>query len=251
LALEIVVPLGILALLIVWSAGSTSFYFPPVTDMLVTFKQTWLFDRFASDVLPSLCRLAAGYALAAAIGIGAGVVIGSVPLAARAAEPIVEFLRAIPPPALIPFGILVLGIGDPMKIFVITVVCLWPVLLNTVEGVRSVDEVLAETCRAYGVGGLARLRHLVLRSASPQIVTGMRQALSIAIILMVISEMFAASNGLGFTIVQFQRSFAIPEMWSGVLLLGLLGFALSLLFRLAENRVLAWYHGLRRAQRNT
>jgi ABC-type nitrate/sulfonate/bicarbonate transport system permease component len=77
----------------------------------------------------------------------------------------------------------------------------------------------------------------------------MRQALAIGIILMVISEMFAASSGLGFTIIQFQRGFAIPEMWSGILLLGLLGVVLSLVFRLFENRVLAWYYGLRRAQR--
>jgi ABC-type nitrate/sulfonate/bicarbonate transport system permease component len=98
-------------------------------------------------------------------------------------------------------------------------------------------------------GGAARLRHLVLRSASPLIVTGMRQALSIGIILMVISEMFAASSGLGFTIVQFQRGFAIPEMWGGILLLGLLGVALSLAFRVFANRVLSWYYGLHRAQR--
>ncbi len=137
-----------------------------------------------------------------------------------------------------------------MKILVIVSGCIWPILLNTVEGVRAVDEVLIDTCRSYGIVGPARLWHLVLRSASPQIVTGMRQSLSIGIILMVISEMFAASNGLGFTIVQFQRTFAIPEMWSGVLLLGLLGFVLSLLFRLAESRFLAWYQGLRRVQRN-
>jgi ABC-type proline/glycine betaine transport system permease subunit len=82
-----------------------------------------------------------------------------------------------------------------------------------------------------------------------QLRPGMRQALSIGIILMVISEMFAASSGLGFTIVQFQRGFAIPEMWSGILLLALLGVALSLAFRVFENRVLSWYYGLRRAQR--
>jgi ABC-type nitrate/sulfonate/bicarbonate transport system permease component len=127
----------------------------------------------------------------------------------------------------------------------------WPILLNTVEGVRAVDSVLIDTARSYGISGLARLRRLILPSAGPQIATGMRQALSIAIILMVISEMFAASNGLGFTIVQFQRSFAIPEMWSGIILLGLIGFVLSELFRLAERRVLAWYHGQRDAVRRT
>ena len=166
-----------------------------------------------------------------------------------ACEPVLEFLRAIPPPVLVPIFILVAGIGTTMKVLVIVSGCVWPILLNTVEGVRGRDEVLEDTCRAYGIGGIARLRHLVLRAASPQIVTGMRQALSIGIILMVISEMFAASSGLGFTIVQFQRGFAIPEMWSGILLLGLLGVVLSFGFRLAENRVLSWYQGLRHAQR--
>ena len=94
-----------------------------------------------------------------------------------------------------------------------------------------------------------RLTTVLLRGASPQIVAGARQALSIGIILMVISEMFAANNGLGFSIVQFQRSFAIPQMWTGILVLGVLGFVLSLLFRAAEHVVLRWYRGLRRTQR--
>ena len=116
---------------------------------------------------------------------------------------------------LVPIFILIAGIGNTMKVLVIVSGCLWPILLNTVEGVRGRDEVLSDTCRAYGIRGPARLRHLVLRSASPQIVTGMRQALSIGIILMVISEMFAATSGLGFTIVQFQRGFAIPRCGAG------------------------------------
>jgi ABC-type nitrate/sulfonate/bicarbonate transport system permease component len=74
---------------------------------------------------------------------------------------------------------------------------------------------------------------------------GIRQALSIGLILMVISEMFASSSGLGFTIVQFQRSFAVPEMWSGVVVLGLIGLALAFIFQFVERRVLRWYHGLR------
>ena len=114
---------------------------------------------------------------------------------------------------------------------------------------RGVDEVLADTCRSYRITGVMRLRRCVLRAASPQIMTGARQALSIGIILMVISEMIAASQGLGFTIVQFQRGFQIPEMWSGVLLLGLLGVALSALFQLFEKRILGWYHGQRAGMR--
>jgi ABC-type nitrate/sulfonate/bicarbonate transport system permease component len=184
-------------------------------------------------------------------GVALGVVVGSSRGLRATLEPVLEFLRAIPPPVLVPIFILVAGIGTTMKVLVIVSGCLWPILLNTIEGVRARDEVLEDTCRAYGIRGSARLRHLVLRAASPQIITGMRQALAIGIILMVISEMFAASSGLGFTIIQFQRGFAIPEMWSGILLLGLLGVILSLGFRAFENRVLAWYYGLRRAQRGT
>ena len=114
---------------------------------------------------------------------------------------------------------------------------------------RALEPVQADVCASYRIGGWTRLTRVVLPAASPQIVTGLRQALSIGIILMVISEMFAANSGLGFTIVQFQRSFAIPEMWTGIILLGVIGFVLSLLFRLVEHRSLAWYRGLRDADR--
>ncbi|MFI9583532.1 ABC transporter permease [Streptomyces sp. NPDC052236] len=254
-ARRILLALGLPAVLFtLWwyaTAGSTNFYFPPLSDILRTFGEVWTGERLASDVLPSLIRLTEGYLLAAVIGVGLGLLIGTSRVVRDVLEPVLELFRAIPPPVLVPVIMLFAGIGDTMKVLVIVSGCVWPILLNTVEGVRAVDDVLSDTCRSYGIGGPSRLWHLVLRSASPQIVTGMRQSLSIGIILMVISEMFAASNGLGFTIVQFQRSFAIPEMWSGVLLLGLLGFVLSLLFRFAENRVLAWYHGLRQAQRNS
>jgi ABC-type nitrate/sulfonate/bicarbonate transport system permease component len=127
--------------------------------------------------------------------------------------------------------------------------CVWPVLLNTVAGIRALDEVLEDVVRCYRIGRLARLWHFVLPGASPQIFTGLRQSLSIGIILMVVSEMFAASNGIGFALVQYQRTFAIPEMWAGIILLGLIGIALSLIFRAIEAWLLGWYYGLRRAQR--
>jgi ABC-type nitrate/sulfonate/bicarbonate transport system permease component len=233
------------------SAGSENFYAPPLSTILETFSKTWTLDRFTADVAPSLLRLTAGYALAAVLGVAAGVTIGLNRWVRATTEPVLEFFRAVPPPVLVPVIILFAGIGDGMKVIVIVFGCVWPVLLNTVEGVRAVDSIQIDTARAYGIGGPARIARVVLPAASPQIAAGLRQALSIAIILMVISEMFAASNGLGFTIVQFQRSFAIPEMWSGIILLGLLGFALSLLFRLAEGRALRWYHGLREAQRRS
>jgi ABC-type nitrate/sulfonate/bicarbonate transport system permease component len=241
------VPLALLAIWWAASARSTSYYLPPLSKILATFDDVWFGDRFLADVVPSVLRLLAGFALALLLGVGLGVLIGSSRVVRAFCEPVLEFLRAIPPPVLVPVLLLFAGIGDTMKVLVIVSGCVWPILLNTVEGVRAVDEVLSETCRCYRVRGRARLTTLVLRSASPQIMTGVRQALSIGIILMVISEMFAASNGLGFTIIQFQRSFNVTEMWTGILLLGLLGFALSLVARAADRRVLHWYHGQRRA----
>ena len=244
-------PILLLAGWFVLSAGSENFYAPPLRQILRAFADTWTLDRLGTDVVPSLLRLAAGYLLAAVAGIAAGVTIGLNRRLRATVEPVLEFFRAIPPPVLVPVIMLFAGIGDGMKVIVIVLGCVWPILLNTIEGVRAVDGVQLETAEAYGIAGPARIGRVILPAASPQIAAGLRQALSIAIILMVISEMFAASNGLGFTIVQFQRGFAIPEMWSGILLLGLLGFVLSLLFRLAERRALRWYEGLRAAQRKS
>ena len=233
------------------SDGSTNVYWPPLRTILSTFPDVWTSERLRSDLVPSVLRLLAGYAAAAVVGVALGTVIGSYRRVRAVCEPVLEFLRALPPPVLVPVIMLFAGIGDTMKIAVIASGCVWPILLNTVEGVRAVDSVMAETARSYGITGLARLRGVVLRAASPQIFAGLRQALSIGIILMVISEMFAASNGLGFTIVQFQRSFAIPDMWTGILVLGLLGFLLSVVFHVVERRVLGWYHGLRAVSRRS
>ena len=243
--LEITVPVLLLVLWGLLSAGSDTYYFPPLTDILRTFMDTWVFERVRSDVLPSLTRLALGYGIACSVAVAAGLALGlSTPLR-RATDPIVQFLRAIPPPALLPFGILVLGVGNAMKIFIIAFVCLWPVLLNTIDGVAGVDPTLRETARVYEIGPGDRVLRVTLPAAAPQIFAGMRTALSLALILMVISEMVASTNGIGYFVLQAQRSFAIPEMWSGILLLGILGYVLNALFLLVERRVLRWHRGSR------
>jgi ABC-type nitrate/sulfonate/bicarbonate transport system permease component len=244
-ALEITVPIALLVLWGVWSASGDTFYFPPLTDILEKFQELWLFDRVGSDVVPSLERLFMGYVIACVVAVAVGIPLGLSPLLRRATSPIVEFLRAIPPPALLPFAIVVLGVGNTGKVFLIAFVCLWPVLLNTIDGVTGIDPTLRETARSYGVSGRDRLLRIVLPAASPQIFAGMRTSLSLALILMVISEMVASTNGIGFFVLQSQRSFAIPEMWAGILLLGLLGYALNLIFMLVERRVLAWHRGAR------
>ena len=240
------------ALVAAWwftSAGSQNFYFPSLQSILQTFAKLWFSPNALHDVVPSLWRFSVGYLAAAFLGIAIGIPVGASRNLRNVLEPVLEFLRAIPPPVLVPVLILFAGLGNEMKALVIVFGCVWPVLLNTVAGVRALDEVLAEVVRSYRIGGLARLWHFVLPGASPQIFTGLRQSLSIGIILMVVSEMFAASDGIGFALVQYQRSFAIPEMWSGIILLGIIGIVLSLIFRAIEAWLLGWYHGLRQSQR--
>lgn len=245
--------LGLPVLLVaVWwyaSADSSHFLFRPLSEILVAFRETWLREGLVADVLPSLGRLGRGYLGALLLGVGLGVLVGSWATLRALLEPVLELLRAIPPPALIPLIGLFAGIGDTRRILIIIAGCVWPILLNTVEGVRATDEVLVDTCRSYRIRGWHRLRHLVLRSASPQIMTGARQALAIGIILMVISELQRTTSGIGHTIEQFQTSYRYADMWAGVIMLGLLGVALSLLFRFADRRVLGWYHGLRASER--
>jgi ABC-type nitrate/sulfonate/bicarbonate transport system permease component len=228
---------------------STSFYVPPLKEIVEVFPETWLEGRLREDVLPSLLRLAVGYGIAVLIGVAVGTAVGSSRKLRDFLEPVLEFLRAIPPTVLIPVIMLFAGIDNGMKIAVIAFGCVWPILLNTVEGVRSVDEVLRDTGRTYRLRRSTSLTKLTLRGASPQIMAGARQALSIGIILMVISEMFAATNGLGFATIQFQRTFAIPEMYTGIILLGLIGVLLAQLFKLAEKHILSWYFGIRHMQR--
>lgn len=233
-----------------WAAtlGAPNFFIPTPATLVETFIDTWFGERLFTDVLPSIVRLVVGVLAAIALGIALGLAVGLNRTLRAVTEPVFEFFRALPPPVLVPVLMLLVGINDGMKIAVIISGCVWPVLLNTIEGVRSIDPVQNETSRSYGISGFSRIRYQILPSATPTIMAGVRQCLSIGLILMVISEMFASSSGLGFSIVQFQRSFAVPEMWSGIVVLGLIGVALSFIFQWCERRVLRWYHGLKEVE---
>ncbi|MDG4765823.1 ABC transporter permease [Solwaraspora sp. WMMD406] len=239
-------------LLVIWGVASTSSsnrFFPGPVEILDAFVATWVGPAFVSDVLPSLYRLALGIVASIVLGIAAGTLIGLFRSLRELLEPLLEFFRAIPPPVLIPIAMLLLGITDTMRVVVIVSGALWPILLNTIDGVRSTDSVMSETADSFQITWWERLWFLVLPAASPRIMAGVRQGLSVALILMVISEMFASSAGLGYRIAYFQRNYLIAEMWSGILLLGLVGVLLAVTFGVVERRVLRWYHGAREINR--
>lgn len=249
LLIVIAYTLGLPAILVfVWwlaTVFSTSFFVPTPSELIATFIGTWFGPALWVDVLPSVGRFLAGVAIAILVGLVLGILVGLNRHLRYYTEPVFEFFRALPPPVLIPLLMLFIGATDSMKIIVIALSALWPILLNTIEGVRATDPVQTETSRSYGIHGWDRVRYQVLPSATPQILTGIRQALPLGLIVMVISEMFAPTTGLGFSIIQFQRRFAIPEMWSGILMLGLIGIGVAMLFRFVERRFLVWYYGLK------
>lgn len=242
-------PIVLLVIWGVWATLAPATFFPPPLEILDAFIETWIGPAFLTDVLPSLGRLAIGIVLSIVIGIVAGTLIGLNRWLRELLEPVFEFFRAVPPPVLLPIAVVLMGPTDGMKVVVIVIGSVWPILLNTIEGVRATDSVMTETARSFALRPAERLRFLTLPSASPRIMAGVRQSLSIALILMVISEMFYSSSGLGFKIVYFQRNYLIAEMWSGILLLGLIGILLAAIFSVVERRVLRWYHGIKEVER--
>ena len=243
--IQFLLPAALLLGYWVWSSRADSFYFPPLQEIATTFADTWLFERVPVDLLPSVSRLAAGYTLAVVVGVVAGMALGLSRPARLASEPVVEFLRALPAPALIPFALLLFGTGTNSKVFIIALGTVWPILLNTIDGVRGLESQQLDMARSYRIPPRSTLLHIILPAASPRIFAGMRTSLSIGIILMVISEMVASDNGLGYFILQSQRGFEIPEMWTGIVVIGVLGYVLNWLFLRVEARVLFWHRGAR------
>lgn len=237
----------VLALVLVawelFARQAQSFYLPPFTTIAATFYQDWFSPLFLEQAVPSLKRMFVGYLLASALGVTIGVLIGSYRGLFETLDPFFEFLRAIPPPIIIPVGLLLLGIGDTMKILVIAFGVFWPVLLNSADGARSVSQERLDTAKNFGLGRLETVRRVVFPSALPMIFTGLRVGLALALIMVVVSEMIGSTNGLGYYILDAQRTFAVPQMFGGIFLLGILGYLLNSLFLLLEARVLSWHYG--------
>jgi ABC-type nitrate/sulfonate/bicarbonate transport system permease component len=242
-------------LLALWELASDLKWVSPLSlPSVSSVARTW-FGLMLSGELPrelaaSLWRMFAGYAIGSLLGVLFGLLMGAYRPIYFLLEPVTEVLRPIPSPAYVPIAILFLGIDDEMKIFMIAFSTFFPVLLNTFGGVRSVDPIQMQTAETLGVSKGKILWQIVLPSAAPSIFTGLRVSLAVALIVMVIAEMVAASNGIGYFILASERGFKVREMFAGVVTLAIVGYALNRLFLVIENRVLAWHHGFTQQQRN-
>lgn len=234
----------IAVLLVLWwfaSARSTNFFIPSLQEILTVLWRDLGNGVLLAGARYSLSNLAGGLLLAIVIGVVLGILIGEMPRVRRVVDPVLHFFRSIPQAALVPLIIGAFGIGQGPKIYTIAFACLWPVLLNTIDGVLGVEPTIRKFSKVYRIPRVLHFRRVVLPAALPQIVAGVRVALPIGITVMVVSELFAATQGLGFYILNSSATFKIAETWAGALFVGVVGYILSLLFVVCERRILRWY----------
>jgi ABC-type nitrate/sulfonate/bicarbonate transport system permease component len=232
-------------LFVLWwvaTARSTSPFFPPLQDILSATWTQWVVFNGWPNFSSSIVNLLIGYVCGCGIGLIGGSILWRLRRLRTATSPLVYFLYVLPAPALLPAMMAIFGVSDMRKIALIAFGATWPTLLNTLDGMRGIDIVKFDTARALRLGGWRQYFTLVLPGAAPQITAGLRASLSVSIILVVVSEMVAARSGIGYFILQSQAQFAVTNMWTGIVVLAILGVVLNYLFMFGERVVLRWYY---------
>ncbi|GAA2416187.1 ABC transporter permease [Actinomadura vinacea] len=248
----------IVLVLIGWEIGTRvaeEEYFPPPSKIVSSLHEIWfsgpasrlfLTDKAVDDFSTSLGHLFAGWLVACAVGVVLGVAIGRSRTLNDLLDPVLQFLRAVPPPTLLPFFIMVFQLGATMQIVTIAFSVVWPVLLNSADGARTVEALQLETAKVFGLSRYRRLVTVILPAAGPKIIAGVRVSLGFALILMVLSELVGSTAGIGAQLIGAQRDFDLPAMWAGIVMLGVLGLLFNGAFVLLERRLLGWHSGARR-----
>jgi ABC-type nitrate/sulfonate/bicarbonate transport system permease component len=236
----------IVLLLGLWQLSAMYLVRSPTWPTVTRIIEAWV-ENFADGTLPghmlaTLWRQMLGYGLAMILGVTLGLAMGYYRVLYNLFEPLVEVLRPIPGPTYLPVLVLFVGIGNEMKVVLILLAALFPILLNTYSGVRSIDRVQFDTARTLGLTTFQTFRELVLPAASPQILTGMRISLAISLILAILGEMIVSNDGLGYFTLLAQRTFKVPEMYAGIFTLAVFGYVLNRIFLVLEARLIRWHH---------
>lgn len=245
-ASALVLPVGLIALWWITSNISSSFYYPPLQQVLQVLKEDWWSERIVNDLLPSMACLFIALAVAALLGVVFGAAIGSSDLLCRAMLPILDVLRSAPGVALVPIALVILGIGTKSEIGVIAFATLWPILLNVIDGVRLSATTYADVRQNLRMSYIQRLRFVDLPGSVPQFMAGLYTSLSIGVVVMVASEYYSSVRGVGFYIANAEYSFQITKTYVGVIVLGIIGYVLAIGFRCLERIVLRWRVDVRR-----
>ncbi|WP_078973708.1 ABC transporter permease [Streptomyces sp. MMG1533] len=221
-------------------------YLPPASE---TGRALWHLlaeDTFWTALGDTLTGWAVGLAIAVGAGVVAGVAVGSMPLVRAATASTIEFLRPIPSVALIPVAVLLYGTDLRSKLLLVVYASFWQVLVQVLAGMQDVDPVADDTARSYRLGRWGRVRHVMWPTALPYVMTGVRLAATVALVLAVTAELVIGSPGLGHELAVAQTSGAVPQVYALVLVTGLLGVAINLVARAVERRALHWHQSNRR-----
>ncbi|KAA3512325.1 ABC transporter permease [Agrobacterium rosae] len=214
--------------------------FPPLDAIIGALWKGISSGALIDDIGISLQRAGIAFAAAVIIGIPLGLFMGQVAAVERALDPLLQFFRQTSALALYPVFILLLGLGEASKVFVIFWATLFPILLSTIGGVKEVDGKLIEMARTYGAGPLTIFRRVVLPASVPAIFVGLRLSATTALLLLIAAEMIGANKGIGFQVMNAQYNFQIPLMFAAILLLALLGLAANAVLVLLQRKLCRW-----------
>ena len=216
-------------------------YFPPASEIAVALAELTGRGAFWTAVGDTLRGWAIGLSVAAVAGVVLGLLIGSSRPARELTDSTIEFLRPIPSVALIPLAILVFGSDIESKLLLVVYAAFWQVLVQVLYGVADVDPIAQDTARSYGLGAWARARHVTWPTTLPYVMTGLRLGAAVALILAVTAELVIGVPGLGELLNTAQSSGAVAQTYALVVVTGILGVLVNVVFRAVERRVLAWH----------
>jgi NitT/TauT family transport system permease protein len=209
---------------------------------------SWLAWAFSGelivDSLGSLYRVVTGFVIGAGLALPLGLAMGASARVYAWFNPLVQLLRPIPPIAYIPLSILWFGLGNPPAVFLIALGAFFPVLMNTIAGVRQVDGIYLRAARNLGAGRRTMFLRVILPAAVPYILSGVRIGIGTAFIVVIVSEMIAVNNGLGFRILEAREYFWSDKIMAGMITIGMLGLAIDVGMNRLNNHLLRWHRGL-------
>lgn len=220
-------------------------YLPPASEVIAALVRDFGLAAFWASVGETMKAWFFGLLIAVALAVLLGFIIGSSSLLRKATNSTIEFLRPIPSVALIPLAVLLFGVKIESSLLLIVYASFWQVLIQVLYGVADVDMVANNTAKTYGLGMLARIRYVVFPTALPYLMTGVRLAATVALVLAITAELVIGSPGLGREIALAQSGGAISGMYALVLATGLIGVLINALMRLIEKKTLSWHSSVR------
>lgn len=205
----------------------------------------WIWSsELLSDLVASMRRVIFGFAVGAGLALPLGLLMGTDRRFEAYLNPVVQFLRPIPPIAYIPLAILWFGLGDPPAIFLISIGAFFPVLINTITGVRNVDSIYVRAATNLGANRMTMFRRVILPAATPYVLTGMRIGIGTAFIVVIVAEMIAVNSGLGYRILEAREYMWSDKVIAGMIAIGLLGLAIDVGVNRVNNHLLRWHRGI-------